>query len=139
MNITYELVKQLKEVGFPQRLGKYLGEKGTYHYGSIPEDLAYEQDQEDIKQLRLAYVPDLSELIDACGEEFDELSFEKICRGEDSYEDDWHCVGFKEKVIENNGYINTYGKTPEEAVAKLYIALNDTKWKQSKSLKELKK
>lgn len=83
--MTYELAKQLKDAGFPQK-------------GMItPEDMAYS--------------PTLSELIEACGEKFEMLSRFNGCKPEFQ----WEATGLLEGV--------EMGKSPEEAVAKLWLEL----------------
>jgi hypothetical protein len=53
------------------------------------------------------YVPSLSELIEACGDGFYQMQ-----RGITN----WRCIGIKTKTF--------VGNTPEEAVARLWLALN---------------
>ncbi len=106
--ITYELAKKLKDVGFPQnsydkngtpvaRLGRMSGNQDRINF------------QEEV------IAPSLSELIEECGMGFETLH-------EDSFEN-WFA-----------GIYNWYdhywvtietGKTPEEAVANLYIKLHE--------------
>lgn len=54
--------------------------------------------------------PTLSELIEACGDSFVNLT---------KSDKDWHCNWFDDHEGEN-----TIGGTPEEAVANLWLALN---------------
>jgi len=63
------------------------------------------------------YIPTLSELIEACGKEFGGLT-----RGEPDA--DWfaHNNTQSDDEVEK---ISKYGKTPEEAVAKLWLKLNE--------------
>jgi len=90
--MDYKLAKELKDAGFPQANKNY---KGVYLFEK-PDGMG-----------ECAYNPPLSELIDACGQRFDNLN----------------------RVLENTWIaewktISEGGKTPEEAVAKLYIKLN---------------
>jgi len=108
--INYELAKELKDAGFPQDKTKgkcmpFYKEGGGdesrtstcayYAATSLPP-------QEDIIK-----IPTLSELIEACGEEFDQL-----CK----YDDCWRAWG-KDGDPER-------GNTLEEAVVKLWLTLN---------------
>jgi len=89
------LVKQLKDAGFPiRRYPEWALEKD----GLVP---AVEWEKN--------YVPTLSELIEACGEDFSHLY-----KGNKS---DW----FVEGLFVDERYD---GQTPEEAVANLWLALN---------------
>ena len=104
MQITYELALELKKAGFPQKYGvgnqmSYVDENNTF--GNLDSE---EQ----------CYVPLLEELIDACGEEFIGL-FTRSYGGK-VYK--WGAQSW-----EGEG-TTSLGKTPLEAVAKLYIALN---------------
>ena len=58
--------------------------------------------------------PTLSELIDACGEEFQGMSR----LGDGTWEA--HLIGY------SNAYGHVHGTTPEEAVARLWLAINTT-------------
>lgn len=89
--MTYELAKELKDAGFPQRGG----EIGTRDRETGSESV---------------YAPTLSELIEACGNRLTVL--ENWGEGWTAYEEQLDLIGKEAK-----------GKTPEEAVAKLYIAL----------------
>lgn len=94
--MEYELVKQLKDAGFPVKEAKTLEEmEKSYDGWLIP--------------------PTLSELIEACGEDFNLL----IRVPDNTWEagQGFNHV-FKEKQI------GASGSTPEEAVAKLWLQLN---------------
>lgn len=102
--MNYELVKQLKDAGFPQK-GKGTYVEIPYHPESL-KNKKYNQDQ--FKEA--IYVPTLSELIEACGDGF--LNMYKTKDGI------FHCVNpFEDKDDE-------VGSTPEEAVARLWLAIN---------------
>ena len=112
--ITYELAIALKEAGFPQTeeigLGYYNDSEGYgpfcwYNRGNSKFD--------DNNFGRLAVCPTLSELIEACGDRLGDLT---------RINDGWGCN------IEMGGDIE--GKTPEEAVAKLWLKLNEHKTKR---------
>jgi hypothetical protein len=88
--MTYKLAKQLRDTGFP------------YKDPSVT-DVEWDKD--------FFIVPDLSELIEACGD----LFFDSLIN---CGEMGWKATTF---VNHMNGQI---GNTPEEAVAKLWLALN---------------
>ena len=105
--MNYELAKELKEARFPQ--GHNNGEGGCP--GNPDNDAACYHYSDD-----LAFLPTLSELREACGRDF---------RLQNSNPDLWQA--------DNCGDFNTFrkgehtvgvGSTPEEAVARLYLALN---------------
>ena len=96
--ISYKLAKQLKEAGWSYHSnGEWINEKGYSQEDGVG-----------------VYIPTLSELIEACGKDFWELSqWEK---------DNWQVMSNINPS--KNGGIITIGKSPEEAVAKLWIKLN---------------
>ena len=96
--MEYKLAKQLKEAGFPQK--KYLGGLHVMENGICPK----------IRTASSVYMPVLSDLIMACGN-----GFKHLHRGVGGKE--WSARGEIETI--------SYGKTPEEAVARLYIKLNE--------------
>ncbi len=118
--INYELAKKLKDNGFIQRKWRY-----AFHY--IPQVneqgeqmiIAYElfKGNED----DLVYIPQLVELIEACGDGFDNLT--KMSR---SYKEAlFTCNQNDDRANEGLGkrwYSD--GNTPEEAVALLWLQLN---------------
>lgn len=104
--MNYELAKQLKDAGYPQGVSEGSGywESDKFYrincvFNNMPSDWVY--------------CPELSDLIEACGDHFDGLSkFNGV-----EIEDGW--------VAFNKGWKNfDFGKTPEEAVAKLWLALH---------------
>ncbi len=93
--MNYELLKQLKEAGFPQD-----------KLGQCPTCGSFENPYHD---------PTLSELIEACGD-----NFHTLCKGWKNqvpgfYADNWPLT---------TPFYEVFGKTPKEAVANLYLALN---------------
>lgn len=102
--LSYELAKQLKDAGFKQDWSEW-------------ED----HDQELLKaswdMYGKGYSPTLEELIDACGTHFRELRHNVT-------PDNWDAIydkrkpNYKRKIIRN-------GKTHLEAMANLYIKLNE--------------
>ena len=103
--MNYELAKQLKDAGFPQLPGLYY----------VGKELWDETQQSDYKNRRTPprdtwiKAPTLSELIEACGEEFGSLS-----KGNNGI---WYATqwAMKEEVT---------ALIPIEAVTKLWLALN---------------
>lgn len=97
--MEYELVKQLIDKGFPQAT------MTAYIPRRILNNSLY---SDPIGQ------PTLDQLIEECGySRFNSLST-------DPHKTEWRAVGKND--IKNN--IATYGSTPEEAVAKLWLELN---------------
>jgi hypothetical protein len=102
--MKYELAKQLKEAGFPQ--------SRKYGYETMmPEGF----DSHGVKAIDFeaakVNVPTLSELIEACGESFRDLS---CYHG--APDDQWEARGLTEE--------QERGSSPEVAVANLWLALN---------------
>jgi hypothetical protein len=99
--MTYELAKQLKDAGFSNiRMGDYFAHSMGSHSDTRDSESCYCNED---------HFPTLSELIEAV-DEFSYLA-DRRYRGLD-----WvACGGGSEEVTD---------KTPEEAVAKLWLALN---------------
>lgn len=102
--MTYELAKQLKDEGFPLK--------------EVPKGIKTEREAFIFNSSEIFYVPTLSELIEACGEDFRSLRKEggiwwaiTIYAEMPLYKGDKPCTAIK-------------GYSPEEAVAKLWIELN---------------
>ena len=120
-NLNYKICKELKDAGFSQReqeWSKYISSdedhKQCWGWNRIPTDV---------------YCPDLLELIEACGDGFIELEFKNGSK-------DWVARGGtdltflgKEQIKPgiNDFQYAEWGKSPEEAVAKLWLKLNDNK------------
>lgn len=102
--MNYTLAKQLKDAGFPQ-VGDNRGSDGEL--AGLGDGISIEGN---------VYNPTLSELIEACGDSFGRLNqihkFKYVAYASESYP----------KPL----YEDTTGSTPEEAVARLYLALNKT-------------
>lgn len=98
--IDYSLAKQLKDAGFPQikAYGQYLPDTES-------------------GRIDVAYAPSLSELIEACGKDFNCL-VHTTNGGVDSDKEFWSAGVDAISINWSNGH------TPEEAVAKLWLALN---------------
>ena len=99
--MTYQLAKQLKDAGFPKP-------KNIYTELVVDGEHYYD-----------VYIPTLSELIEACG-----LQMNRLIQNE--MDDDsilWQAINWE-------GNHREEGKTPEEAVARLFLALNSDKIKK---------
>lgn len=115
--VSYELAKELKGAGFPQGSatgnhhdgGGWIDEIGVYRHHETTDDAE-------------CYVPTLSELIEACGDDFTKLEREVGNPFDYSNllnETVWWSAPY-------NDYVNP-GATPEEAVARLWLALNGSR------------
>jgi hypothetical protein len=92
--MTYELANKLKDNGYPQGNDTYVDVDGTqWIYTNV------------LTTIDKAYAPSLSELIEACGSDFNILQRSG---------DRWLAAG--DPLV--------YDSTPEEAVAKLWLALH---------------
>ena len=120
--MNYEIAKKLKEAGFPQRGEYFYTPKEKIIRGTVRRKNPYHMIREGY------YVaPTLSELIDACGVSRKDLGGKKrafasllYCGCEECL---WNCYG---TWMEGDRRYCATGKPPEEAVAKLYIALHET-------------
>jgi len=124
--MTYEFALELKNAGFPQaRKGMILDRtinsgKQHGHEGDIN---SYEYQ----KLKNECFIPSLSELIEACGDKITLLEFKVngvVAKGVI-----FHGLKYADELYTNenmqpNEYFLTTGSTPEEAVAKLWLALN---------------
>jgi len=125
MSITYELALKLKEAGFPQ-----YGD-GNYHDSpSYIKKLEYAINNKTMLSRispddDMIYLPTLSELIEECGDRFDELI--RLKHKEDTYKYSAYSYPCEECGYE--GLYTGRGSTPEEAVAQLYLELNRDKIK----------
>ena len=106
--MTYELAKKLKDSGFPQN---------PYHKDGTPSIIlnSINGDEDGIINFSECLEPTLSELIEECGDGFGLLfKFGNVWKASDKYgEDVFNCI---EGI--------SYGETPEEAVAHLYLELH---------------
>ena len=110
--MTYELAKNLKDAGFPQKKleisGVYAGvcKHGLYGFSEGRESC-------DCGEAETVHFPTLSELIEACGEEFHALIH---WPGPDA-PNRWQATSRYNGATE-------HCLTPLEAVARLWLALN---------------
>jgi len=102
--LKYETAKALKDAGYPQKsAGDRINPKGYLEYSGCWDD----SNEDDYITL-----PTLSELIEACGDKFGDLTLIDAGRGKC-----WFANSYKVPAAEASS-------SPEEAVAKLYIELN---------------
>jgi hypothetical protein len=109
--MDYELAKKLKEAGFPQADGLQFIEPNV-----VWDATAQSEFETPGTPPRSNWVkcPNLSELIEACGEKFDCLFYENGM---------WGAVG----LLRGKGIKPPYRGTPDEAVALLWLALHPKK------------
>lgn len=138
--MNYELAKQLKDGGFLQELkeGKTLatcGEECPFSNGKNPNSVGEGNNYMDMynehRESHYTYIPTLSELIEACNGELGQRF-----RWLKNHKTHWvaqarpkHAISKKypNSPIERGGMgkdLKGQGKTPEEAVAKLWLELN---------------
>lgn len=137
--ITYELAKKLKEAGFKQ------GDEGLYFekrrqarkepfYARVyvGEALGYDESYYPDHKYDI-YCPTLSELIEACGDEFRDLCKLRSPDPDNDGKKEWPYVWWRAKShkwgktdceYEDGEYVCANGKTPEEAVINLWLKLN---------------
>lgn len=104
--MNYSLAKKLKEAGFPQGLKPMFDAEGYIHRTN-------EEDENWV------YEPSLEELIEACGNRFDELMKSKHIK--DSL---WRATAYPCEECDWKGMFHGVGSTPIEAVASLWLELN---------------
>jgi hypothetical protein len=93
--MTYELAKQLKDVGFPQK--------------DRLEPMFYDTGKgQSAGKFEMLFVPNLSELIESCGDKFAHLKR-------------YYPSGVWEAATDG---FEQQAHSPEEAVAKLWLELN---------------
>ena len=105
--LNYKEGKELRDNKYPQ------GGKG---FGLFPDDLTefpYRGDEPNVHK-DVVYIPTLSELIEAVGEEFNRLE-----RDVDSDTSVVYFVAYAHELLRGS-----VGKTPSQAVKNLWISLN---------------
>lgn len=100
--MKYELAKRLKDAGFPQKQCSFL----NCRHGMDVD-------------VPCCYNPTLSELIEACGENFIRLDMLT-----NSHPHKWQALAGNNGGLGAEGKYTGYGSTPEIAVAELWLALN---------------
>ena len=118
--MTYELAKQLKEAEFPKSsgFGGFLVDNRKISSKVISPNmgLLYEKKEDD----EIWPIPSLSELIEVCGEKFGRLEH---CKKDEI--EFW--IAYSSRIVNElniPAYIFQQGQSPEEAVCRLWLALN---------------
>lgn len=124
--ISRELAKKLKDVGFPNpeepKNGNfsswvikntygsayYIANDGSSYLVRVFPGMCYTREH--------IYIPTLSELIEACGDNFYQIC--KINNPHYTGEEKWYCMGT------NPDMLQYFAMTAEEAIANLYLALH---------------
>jgi len=123
--MNYELAKQLKEAGFPQ-IGegnmwllddpKLFEDERNQTVSVITRDFYVHSTAIRKNEFGVdVYIPTLEELIEACGDRFHMV--EKLIDYDNNSSIEWQAWNY-------GSFNNGIGKTPSEAVAKLWLELN---------------
>ena len=126
--ISYKLAKQLKDAGFPQKDNIYSMAYGKKDRARIYSVIDIDEGGDCIDCI----VPTLSELIEACGNGFYGLrKWTLLDKNGDEEKDGWQAMDNFHDDKEHYDEIGTcQGKTPEEAVARLYLKLQNGRMKE---------
>lgn len=135
MTISYELAKELKEAGFPQKFESHHIRCGTCNCSPCGKHWKSEPDPDHYYS-----IPTLSELIDACRVPYIAKPEVKVMAPSTNtssvavecevpfdtlmcLDNEWHAG---RSFVEGFDYGSTHGSgsTPSEAVARLWLALN---------------
>lgn len=127
--MTYELAKKLKDAGFPQDGSNKdaNGDSILVHEMLTEDEIDSRRNGAGLFFRDSAYIPTLSELIEASGQTFDNLTMRvEYLNGE--YSTKWVTNFLRgcacgDCNIPSSDTWKTSGSTPEEAVANLYLAL----------------
>jgi len=119
--MNYDLAKQLKDAGYSQTK-----KKGVYVWKKLGRVREISEGGESFETLMndedTVYIPPLSELIEECGEKF-VLHGPFSCDVNEYYYQHPNIWTAYHQGIKDEEVTGT-GSTPEEAVAKLWLALN---------------
>ena len=118
--LTFETCMKLKSAGFPQKKDTNLDVTVDYWLKEGRFGFIWAKDDLPLEGCR---IPTLSELIEECGDGFENLyqyraTSKWACSVVES------CLGCNPEGWDEQG---TIGDTPEEAVANLYLALHNSK------------
>lgn len=106
--MKYELAKELREAGFPQKHGIYLCEHGQANFGPIN------------CHCTPSYIPKLEEIIEACPNMYD---IRKTAPERGSMRARWIAEAWAYQMDSTSYPVQAIGSTPTEAVARLWLAL----------------
>lgn len=116
--LDYSLCVKLKEAGFEHgKSGNCYGVHLNPLSGKVEIWEECNEFNTDIDYDSFVYIPTLSELIEACGD-----GFYAMDRRVNDGEIEWRCNPDDHPTM--GGPADSYGKTPEEAVCRLWICLN---------------
>lgn len=107
--IDYQLASELKKAGFPQ-------DDAYYGYVKYDDEGIFLRYLDDEPRAPLAVAPNLSELIEKCGDRFKILAHELDTKSLNS----WYASDGTKLWKDDE----CWGMTPEEAVARLWLELN---------------
>jgi len=112
--MNYELAKQLKDAGFPQKEHNAIFKTASLGFST------------DVNGPNTTfYSPTLPELIEACGNDFDSLRVNKFFTNSKKFIAYFEALNSNQpEPIKARGMNGFDGDTPEEAVAKLWLELN---------------
>ena len=109
--MNYALALKLKNAGFPQRKGCSACLQGyAFDFKAVPYSEAFGDDYVSL--------PTLSELMEACSNDEKQIYFYRL--EYDNFERLWEAHAGRDFSNPYDGY----GKTPEEAVANLWLEIN---------------
>lgn len=112
--ITYELAKQIKDAGFPQKISMW----SIVFFEGISFNLAESSNFKKLEDKEKVLIPTLSELIEACGDKFHTL--ERVVLNKTF----WAATG-KSQEGKYFLYKGMGAETPEETVANLWLVINN--------------
>lgn len=124
--ITYELAKKLKNAGFPQK-GTWENHQGLKYWsdydGGATRDKPEIIDGSEVNfgfMEDIYYIPTLSELIEACGDQFGSLN-----KSIENQSDGWIAMNEEQFIALkfSETHKGFHASAPEEAVAKLWLEL----------------
>ncbi len=116
--MNYELARELKDAGWPQWLRESV--RTCFYYNEFGTLMFWPWGDQEPDLSEYTRSPDLSELIEACGIRFQYLSLHPA---PDSLSMVWEARANWNMQLKP---LDSKGKTPEEAVARLWLALNKT-------------
>jgi hypothetical protein len=118
--MQYELANELKAAGFPQKSPAEGTKVDLKAIRTVGIYIGPEKDRDDPAYAEeIVYIPTLSELTEACGDRF--ITLEHPTSGDPAARQ-WYAIAKGDQTPWPHGI----GTTPEEAVARLWLALNSS-------------